>query len=190
MRARLRWLVVALLVAVLATGAWLIKGSFDARRRAEQNRIVVDMLPNVAQRIQNFHRVKVDNGRKVWEVSARDAQYLEGDQVVVVEAPRLDIFLADGRTVSLHGDAGKVFLKDRELQRVEMTGSVEAQLDTYAVYADTVQYEAEDGVIVSPGRVRITGSDFEMLGDRMKVNVADQRLMLSERVQTTLQPRT
>src|SRR6516162_790458 len=112
MRARLRWLVVALLVAVLSAGAWLIKGSFDARRRAEQNRIVVDMLPNVAQRIQNFHRVKVDNGRKVWEVSARDAQYVEGEQVVVVDAPQLDVYLADGRTVSLHGDAGKVFLKD------------------------------------------------------------------------------
>jgi len=53
-----------------------------------------------------------------------------------------------------------------------------------------VAYEAEDGIIVAPGRVRITGSDFEMLGDRMKVNVADQRLMLSERVQTTLRPRT
>jgi len=42
------------------------------------------VLPNVAQRIQNFHRVKVDNGRKVWEVSAREAQYLENEEVVVV----------------------------------------------------------------------------------------------------------
>jgi LPS export ABC transporter protein LptC len=190
MRRRLRWLAAALLVLVLAAGAWLLQRDFAARRRAEQTRPIVDVLPNVAQRIQNFHRVKIDNGRKVWEVSAREAQYLESEEVVVVDAPVLQVFLQDGRTVGLRGDGGKVFLKQRELQRVELQGDIDVQLDEYALHTETAQYEADRGVIVAPGEVRISGKGLEMHGARMEIDVAAQRLELSDRVQTTMWPRS
>jgi len=190
MRTRLRWLAVALLVVVLATGAWLLQRDFAARRRAEQTRPIIDVLPNVAQRIQNFHRVKVDNGRKVWEVSAREAQYLESEELVVVDAPVVELFLQDGRTVGLRGATGKVFLKQRELQRVELQGDIDVQLDEYALYTDAAQYDAERGVIAAPGQVRITGKGFELRGARMEIDVAAQHLALSERVQTILWPRS
>ncbi len=189
MRTRLRWLVPGLLVALLAAGGWLLQRDFAARRRADQTRAVVDLLPNVAQRIQNFHRVKVDNGRKVWEVSAREAQYVEGEQLVRVDAPVIDVYLADGRTVSLHGSGGKVFLHDRELQRVELEGDIDVQLGEYALHTDTAHYEADRGIITAPGLVRITGNGFELFGQHMEVDVAAQQLMLSQRVQTTLLPR-
>jgi len=189
MRTRLRWLVAALLVAVLAAGGWLLQRDFSARRRADETRKIVDLLPNVAQRIQNFHRVKIDKGRKVWEVSAREAQYLEGEQMVVVDAPVVDIFLEDGRSVSLRGSGGKVFLHERELQRVDLSGAIEVQLGEYALHTDTAQYEAERGVIIAPGDVRITGADFELVGQHMEVDVAAQQLVLSQSVQTTLWPR-
>jgi LPS export ABC transporter protein LptC len=190
MRTRLRWLVVGLLVVVLAAGGWLLQRDFAARRRAEQARPILDVLPNVAQRIQNFHRVKVDDGRKVWEVSAREAQYLEGEQMVVVDAPVVDVFLQDGRTVSLHGTGGKVFLHERELDRVELAGDIEVQLGDYAMHTDAAHYDAGRGVIVAPGEVRITGKEFDLVGQRMEVNVSSQQLVLSERVRTTLWPRT
>jgi len=189
MRTRLRWLVAALLVAVLAVGGWLLQRDVSARRRADETRKIVELLPNVAQRIQDFHRVKIDNGRKVWEVSAREAQYLESEQTVVVDAPLVEIFLADGRSVSLRGTGGKVFLHERELQRVDLSGSIEVQLGDYALHTDTAHYEADRGVIVAPGDVRITGADFELVGQHMEVDVAAQQLVLSDRVQTTLWPR-
>ena len=190
MRTRLRWLVVALLVAVLAAGGWLLQRDFAARRRAEHARPIVDVLPNVAQRIQDFHRVKVDNGRKVWEVSAREAQYIEADQVVVVEVPVVQVFLEDGRTVALRGQSGKVFLDGKELQRVELVGDIEVQLGEYTMRTDAARYESERGVIVAPGRVQITGSGFQLQGESMEVNVDAQRLLLSKQVETTLWPRS
>jgi LPS export ABC transporter protein LptC len=190
MRTRLRWLVVALLVVVLATGAWLVRRGFAARRHADQTRTVLEVLPNVAQRIQNFHRVKVENGRKVWEVSAREAQYLESEEVVVVDGPVVEVFLKDGRTVALRGAGGKVFLKARELQRVEVEGDIDVQLGEYTLHTDAARYEAERGVIIAPGEVRIAGAGFELHGERMEINVADQQLVVSERVQTTLWPRS
>jgi LPS export ABC transporter protein LptC len=190
MRTSLRWLVAALLIAALAAGGWLLVGDVAARRRADRTRDIVDMLPNVAQRIRNFHRVRVDNGRKVWEVSAREAQYLEGEEVVTVDAPVLEVFFEDGRSVSLRGDSGKVFLKERELQLVELAGDIRIQLGEYALHTDQVRYEAERGVIVAPGSVRIAGVGFELRGERMEVDVATQHLALSAGVQTTLWPRT
>ena len=179
-----------MLAVVLGAGAWLLQRDFAARRRADRARSVADILPNVAQRIQNFHRVKVDNGRKVWEVSAREAQYVENEEVVLVEAPVVEVFLQDGRTVALRGSSGKVFLAERELKSVELQGDIEMQLGGYAMQTDAARYEAERGVIVAPGRVRITGSGFELQGEHMEVDVAAQQLLLSERVQTTLWPRT
>jgi LPS export ABC transporter protein LptC len=190
MRRRLRWLVMAVLAVVLAAGGWLLQRSFAARQRAQQARPIVDILPNVAQRIQNFHRVKVDNGRKVWEVSAREAQYLEEEQVVRVDAPVVEVYLEDGRTVALRGQGGKVFLAARELQRVELEGDIVVQLGDYAMSTDAAHYDADRGVIVAPGRVRITGAGFELQGEHMEVDVAAEQLVLSQRVQTTLWPRS
>lgn len=190
MKRRLRWLVVAVLVVLLGAGGWLLQRGFAARQRAQQHKPIVDVLPNVAQRIQNFHRVKVDNGRKVWEVSAREAQYLEEEQVVVVEAPVVEVFLEDGRTVALRGRGGKVFLAERELQRVELEGDIDMQLGEYAMRTDAAHYEAERGVIIAPGHVSISGKGFELQGERMEVDVESEQLVLSQRVQTTLWPRS
>jgi len=190
MRTRIRWLVVALLALVLAGGAWLLQRDFADRQRAEQTKLLVDVLPNVAQRIQNFHRVKVDNGRKVWEVSAREAQYLDTEEVVVVEAPVVEVYLQDGRTVALKGDGGKVYLKDKELQRVELQGAIDVSLGDYVLHTETARYEADRSTIVAPGVVRITGSGFELQGEHMEVDVTAQQLALSQRVKTTLWPRS
>jgi LPS export ABC transporter protein LptC len=179
-----------LLVVLLAAGGWLLQRDFAARRRAEHIRPVIDVLPNVSQRIQNFHRVKVDNGRKVWEVSAREAQYLETEQMVVVEEPVVDVFLQDGRQVGLRGASGKLFLDGKELERVELQGEIAVMLGEYEMRTSEARYEADRGVIVAPGRVTITGSGFQLQGERMEVNVADQRLLLADSVQTTLWPRT
>jgi len=190
MRTPLRWLVAALLIGLLGAGGWLLVGGLAARREVQRTRDVFEVLPNVAQRIQNFHRVRVDNGRKVWEVSAREAQYLESENVVTVDAPVLEVFFEDGRSVSLRGEGGKVFLEDRELRLVELGGDIRIQLGEYALHTDQVRYEVERGVIVAPGAVRIAGADFELLGERMEVHVADQRLALSAGVKTTLWPRS
>jgi LPS export ABC transporter protein LptC len=178
----------ALLVVVLAAGGWLLQRDFAARRRAEHAKPIIDVLPNVAQRIQNFHRVKIDNGRKVWEVSAREAQYRDTEQLVVVEEPVVEVFLEDGRSVALRGDSGKVVLDGKELQRVELTGDISVQLGDYTMRMDAAHYEADRGVIVAPGQVKISGEGFELQGERMEVDVEDQELVLTQRVHTTLWP--
>ena len=190
MRSRLRLLVVALLVAAIGGGVWLLWRDAAARRAAELAAPPVDILPDVNQRIQSFHRVKVVDGRKVWEVSAREAQYREDEGRVTVLEPVVALYLEDGGEVSLRGTSGFVFLDGRELTRVEVEGAIAVQLGEYALTTDRATYEAERDLVIVPGKVRIRGGSIDAEGERMEVEVANQRLRMSDRVTMTLQPKT
>jgi len=189
MRTRARRLVVALVVLLLATGGGLLARHLWNQKRADLARRAFDLLPNVAQRIRDFHRVKVDNGRKVWEVSAKEAQYHEDEGMVVVTEPVVSFFLEDGRVVALRGNEGKVYLGGRDLQLVELVGGIEVELGDYAVRAEYASYDRRTDVVIAPGKVEISGDTFDMRGQQMEVTVGSQRLILSGGVETTLRPR-
>jgi LPS export ABC transporter protein LptC len=182
--------VIAALLLLLGAGAWLLARGAVARRRAAIERVALELIPNVAQRIQNFHRVKVDDGRKVWEVAAREAQYLDTEGLVRVEEPRVSVYLRDGRTVSLRGQGGRVFLAERELQSVELTGDITVDLGDFTFFTDSVRYDAAQDRITAPGPVRIKAEQFEITGSHMEIDVGDQHLRLTEHVEMTLWPRT
>lgn len=190
MRTRARRLVVALVVLLLATGGWLLARHLWSQKKADLARQALDLLPNVAQRIRDFHRVKVDNGRKVWEVSAKEAQYHEDEEMVVVTEPMVSFFLDDGRVVALRGNEGKIYLGGRDLQLVELSGGIEVQLGDYGLRAEYASYDRRTDLIVAPGEVEISGDTFDVRGQQMEVTVGSQRLVLSGGVETTLRPRS
>jgi lipopolysaccharide export system protein LptC len=134
--------------------------------------------------------VKVENGRKVWEVAARDAQYKEGDGVVSVIDPVVAFYLANGDEVSLRGTSGTVFLEGRELTRVDVEGGITVRFGDYALTTDLASYEAASGLVIAPGAVHITGGGLEIEGRHMEVEVEAQRLRLAEQVRVVLQPKT
>ncbi|MFN8644497.1 MAG: LPS export ABC transporter periplasmic protein LptC [Candidatus Binatia bacterium] len=190
MRSRLRLLIGVLLVAILGGGVWLLWRAAAARRAAERAAALVDVMPDVSQRIQHFHRVKIENGRKVWEVEAREAQYREVEGEVTVVEPAVALFLADGREVSLRGARGVVRLEGRELRGVDVEGDITVTLGDYALTTDRATYDRERDLVTAPGRVHIRGSSFEAEGLRMEVEVGAQRLRLAEQVHMTLHPAT
>lgn len=190
MRSRLRLLVGAALVATLGAGAWLLASEMARQRSAGRSSELVDVLPGVAQRMQNFHRVKIENGRKVWEVSASEARYREGDGTVGVQDPLVQLFFEDGREVSLRGKSGVVFLDGRELRRIEVEGDIAVTFGDYVLSTDRATYEAERDVVVAPGSVHIHGGRLDLQGEQMEVEVTTQRLRLDSRVQMTLWPKT
>jgi LPS export ABC transporter protein LptC len=188
MRKRARRLILALVVLLLGSGAWLLGRVIWEQRADDLAQQALDLLPQVAQRIRDFHRVKVDDGRKVWEVAAAEAQYFQEEQVVVVKKPLISFYMKDGRTVALRGDEGTVRLGKRDLQEVELSGDIEVDLGEYALNADAARYEREPGLILAPGPVRIRSDDFVLHGRGMQVDVDKQRLTLDEQVEMTLWP--
>ncbi len=189
-KSRVRRLVVTAVVLLFAGGAALLVQELWRQRADDLRQQALNLLPHVAQRIQDFHRVQVDHGRKVWEVSASEAQYYSDERVVVVKDPMVSFFPADGRVVALRGKEGKVFLGSHDLRRIELIGGIDVQLGDYVLRTDYARYERDADVIVAPGPVRITGQAFELHGTGMEVAVGAQRLKLAEAVQMTWRPRT
>ena len=189
MKPRARRLVVAAIVLVLAIAAGLLGLGVWSGRPGDLPRQALDLLPNVAQRIKNFHRVKIDDERKVWEVTAREARYLDDDDLVVVEGSVVSVFLEDGREITLRGKEGRLFLDERELKRVEVSGSITVELGEYTLQTEFAEYEPEGEVIRAPGSVQISGEQFDIHGEQMEVQVSTQQLRMLKNVRMTFRPR-
>ena len=190
MRRQVRRLVVTLLVLVLAVGSGMVAFSFWRQNKLDLALEVIEILPDVAQRIQDFHRVKIDNGRKVWEVSAKEARYFEGDGLVAVQDPVISVFLEGGQSVAMRGRSGKVILKGTEVDRVEFEGEIEVQFDDYSLRAEFATYEADTDRIVVPGSVHVESSQVEFDGDGMVIDPGAQWLRVTENVRMTLRPKS
>lgn len=188
MRIRLRRLVVLLIVLLVGVGGALLARGWWLQRKADLAHELLDILPQVAQRIQNFHRVKVENGRKIWEIAAREARYDEQEHVALVEDPLVALFLADGATVGLRGKEGKVSFGGRDLQGVEMSGAIQVDVSGYSMRTEVARYERASDRIVAPGAVEISGAEFDVRGDGITIEMAAQRFKLDGNVRMTLRP--
>jgi LPS export ABC transporter protein LptC len=178
---------IVLLMALGAVGVQLARTQWAQHLRTLRTR-EIDFLPAVAQRIQNFRRVKMEGDRKAWEVAAREAQYFEDESQVSVQAPEVSFYLKDGDgVVSIKGDQGTILLDGREMDRVDLEGGIEVRFKDYLVKTDRAVYERASDSVVSPNPVSITGNGLALSGGRMTVEMEAQRLRLEGKVETVLQ---
>ena len=176
----------AVLVAIGAVGVQLGRNLWAQHLRGLRSS-ALDFLPEVAQRIQNFRRVKMQGDRKIWEVAAQEAQYFEEDQQIVVREPEVSFYLkGDQGAVSLKGNEGKILLSGREMQRVDLTGQIQLRFRDYLVKTDHATYAQESDTVVTPA-VDVTGDGLTLRGSRMTVEMGTQRLRVEGNVETVLE---
>jgi len=148
----------------------------------------LEILPGVSQHIQDFRRVKMKDGRKVWEVAAADARYFDETDTVVVRGAVLSWYLEDGRRIGLEGDEGHILLDHGDVSRVELQGGIQVFLADYRVRAENAVYDRATDLITAPGDVEITGDALELRGRGMQVQVKNQKLSLEHNVSMVMQP--
>ena len=187
-RRRVRTLLgVVLIVAVGAVGVQLARSQWAQHLRSLRTR-ELDFLPQVAQRIQNFRRVKMEGDRKVWEVAAREAQYFEEDRQIVVDEPVVSFFVkGDQGVVSVKGKQGKILLDGREMDRVDLEGDIELRFRDYLVQTDRAVYQRAEDAVVSPGAVVVTGNGLALSSERMTVEMESQHVRFEGKVRTVLE---
>ncbi len=188
MRTRLRRTLIAIVVLLLGAVGFLVGRSLWEQNKQDLVEKGLEFLPGVSQHIQDFRRVKVQDGRKVWEVAAEDAQYFDEQKMVVSRRAMLQWFLKDGRVVGLKGDEGRVMLEGHDVARVELSGDIQVTLADYVAHAANANYDHRREVISAPGAVEISGHAIELVGSDMEVDVQAQRLTLHHQVSMRLQP--
>ena len=151
----------------------------------------VELIPEVAQHMQNFHRIKVKNGHMEWEIKADDAQYYQKQNEIVVRVPEVTIYTEEGvQRAWLTGKEAHLGLVDdgKEVGSMELRGDVILWLDDLELRTDTATYDRDRDLITAPGAVTITGRTMNVNADGMEVDVTPQHIRLLENVHTLLKP--
>jgi LPS export ABC transporter protein LptC len=179
-----------LVVVTLALGGigYQVVQSVRASRSRPGRSILLD-LPQVAQHIHDFRRVKTKNGKPVWEVKAAEAQYFDEQDAIVVRAPEVIFYFDDGaRRAALSGAEGRLHLNGQELDRVTVSGEVRLMLDDLEFRTEQASYDRARDLIAAPGPVTIRGRRLDVKADGMEVLVTPQRVRLLAQVRTVLRP--
>lgn len=180
------WLAMVLATTIAGLGVQLARSQWVQHLR-KLRAGHIEFLPEVAQRIQNFRRVKMEGGRKAWEVAAREAQYFEDEHTIVVQGPEVSFYLKEGGgSVSIASTTGRIVLDGREMDRVELEGGIEVRFKDYLVRTDRAIYERTSDTIVSPAAVSITGDGIALTSGGMTVEMGTQRVRLQGAVETVL----
>jgi LPS export ABC transporter protein LptC len=186
-RTRLRAALLLTVVAAVGTIGYLVSRNVAARRVDPLRELGVDFLPQVAQRIQNFRRVKVEKGRTVWQITARDAQYFEQTGEIVVRDPEMTFFLEGNRQAYVAGAEGRLVLHGgKELESLTLSGSVAIRLDDLELKTEQATYNRERDLITSAVAVTVTGRTLEVQGKGMEVEVGPQLMRLLDDVHTVV----
>ncbi|MFI5394374.1 MAG: LPS export ABC transporter periplasmic protein LptC [Candidatus Binatia bacterium] len=188
MKKRLRFVIMLTVVLLLSAVGLLVGRSVWQQRRQDLTQQGLDFLPGVSQHIRDFHRVKVQNGQKVWEISAQDAQYFQEDNTVVVRNAMMALYRRDGRTIGLKSNEARIILDGREVRRVELGGAIEMTASDYVVRTEQATYDHVRNVISTAGAVEISGRALQLHGDQMEVQVATERVTLVHNVSMRLEP--
>jgi LPS export ABC transporter protein LptC len=188
-RSRLRAGLLVVVAIALAGIGYRVWRNVAERAPRSLEELGVELLPEVAQHMQNFHRIKVKNGRMEWEITADDAQYYEKQNEIVVRAPQVSIYTEQGQLRAwLTSKEGHLGLEGegRELGSVDLRGAVVLWLDDLELHTENATYDKSRDLITAPGPVTITGRSMDVHADGMEVDVTPQHIRLLENVHTLL----
>lgn len=188
-REQIRFVIALVVVASLGMVGYYVTTSLKAQRQQEQDltKWVADVVPEAAQRMQNFRRAKIRDGKKVWEIAARQARYSQENNEIVVEGPEVSLYMKDGDVIALRCQEGRVHLDgDEEVSRMELSGNLEIRINDLVITTPSAEYNSEQNTIASSGPVRIVGRGLEVEGQGYSVNVSEKRLTLNADVRTTV----
>lgn len=188
-RDQVRFLIALAVVTSLIIVGYQLVAALQAQKRIEHDmaHLVDDVEPEATQRMQNFRRAKIRDGKKVWEIAARQARYSHENNEIVVERPEVSFYMKNGDVVALRCHEGRVRLDDHEeVIRMELSGDLEMRINDFVITTPNAVYESERNVIFSDGPVRIVGQSVEVEGQGYTVDVAEKRLTLNAKVQTTV----
>jgi LPS export ABC transporter protein LptC len=188
-RAQFRFVLgVAVLLLLVTIGYHLIVNVQTQRARtALIDKIVPDLSQEAEQRMQDFRRFKVRDGKKVWEIAARQARYFGESSEVVVDDPEVSLYFGDGEVIAFRCREGRVQLDAgaQDITKMELRGDLEMRLGDFVLNTQEAIYESKLNVISSPSLLQVLGPGLTVEGQGYTIEVAHKRLTLDSDVRTT-----
>jgi LPS export ABC transporter protein LptC len=181
-----------LLAIVISLGAVGYKVSEIVRRVQKEVKAnpvtALDYLPESSLQIKDFHRAKIENGRKVWELFGEEANYYKEQKEAVVKKPRFYHYDKKGEVAETKGEEAIVYLNEKELDLMELRGGIEVIFRGYVLKSEEANYMPAKDQIVLPSRTTVVGQGISLEGARMEVDLEAKKIRMIHSVKTKIEP--
>ena len=190
MRKARRWILLSVILASLGGVTYkvteMIRGMHQEIKK--NPRKILDYLPESALHMKDFHRAKVENGRKIWELFGDEANYYKDQKEALIKKPKFYYYDQKGEVIETRGDQARIYLNEKELERMELSGGVRVDFQGYVLKSEQANYLATKDQIVLPTRTIVTGEGMELEGARMEVEMESKKVRLINNVKTKMEP--
>jgi LPS export ABC transporter protein LptC len=149
---------------------------------------LLDYVPDAALQVKEFHRTKIDKGRKVWEVSGEEARYLKAQREAVIMKPRIVFYNKKGETLEAQGSEARLFFAEQEIEKLVIQGGIEVSFQGFVFHTDEIVYLSEKNQVLSPGKVSLKGKGLELEGIGMEMDLETEQIRVLQKVKTKLRP--
>ncbi len=148
----------------------------------------LDYLPESTLRIKDFHRSKIEDGRKVWELFGEEASYYKEQKEAVIKKPKFFYYDKEGEVAESQGDEARMYLNDKELERMELRGDIEVSFQGYVLKSEEANYLPAKDQIVLPSHTTVVGEGIAVEGSRMEIELEEKKIRLIQAVKTKIEP--
>ncbi|HET9915719.1 MAG TPA: LPS export ABC transporter periplasmic protein LptC [Candidatus Binatia bacterium] len=149
---------------------------------------VLDSLPDAALQIKDFHRAKIENGRKVWELFGDEANYLKDKREALIKRPRFLYYDKKDEAAETAAETAHIFLNEKELERLELKGGVRVSMKGYVLTSESADYLPAKEQIFLPTRTQVVGEGISIEGASMEVELEGKKIRMVRDVKTKIEP--
>ena len=148
----------------------------------------LDYLPESQLHMKDFHRAKIEDGRKVWELYGDEAQYFKEYKEAVIKKPRFNYYDKKGEAVETSGDEARLYLNEKELEKLVLRGGIQVTFQGYVLKSEEANYLPAKDQIVLPSHTKVTSEGLEIEGASMEVELEGKKIRLLNNVKTKIEP--
>lgn len=190
MRKARRWVLLVAIVLSLGGVAYKVTETVqNMEKQIKKNPLkALDYLPESSLQMKDFHRAKIEDGRKVWEIFGDEAQYFKEQKEAMISKPRFYYYDKKGEAVETLGDEARIYLNEKELEKLVLRGGVQVTFQGYVLKSEEASYLPAKDQIVIPNRTKVTGEGLELEGASMEVELETQKIRLVNNVKTKIEP--
>ncbi|MBC8293933.1 MAG: hypothetical protein H8E45_12365 [Proteobacteria bacterium] len=152
----------------------------------DDGRLIAHVVPELMQRMRDFHRVVTRNGVKLLELRAEEAAYFRDDAAVTISGPEVTFFEEGEPSAFVSGSSGRVYMDGNQVEAIELSGGVSVALGRFHLSADILAWERGPDLLTVSGRVGMDSADLELEGADLELELNLRRLRFRGGVNATV----
>jgi LPS export ABC transporter protein LptC len=175
---------VSLILIMLAiVGGFFLSGRTSVVKHVRQP----SEIEQPDMRVQNLHLIEQAEAGDEWELSAREAEFYDAKQRIVVHWLQAQLLSKEAHPVHVIADSGQI---DSTTGNMTIHGNVQLQyLEGYTVETDVLHWDAARRVLQTDAAVQIRSALVHIVGTGLLGNIEQQRFVLQDDVHAAFQVR-